>query len=224
MLIPVKDNIRARSAPIITISIVVVNIFVFVWFGIVEKVNEASLVARFGFVARYFLRAWTAHQTDIPLETGKIVTAMFLHDGLFHVGGNMLFLWIFGNNVEDALGAMRYWGFYLAGGVCATLSQVSADPTASVPMVGASGAVSGILGAYLVLFPRARVKTVLFLLVFVTTVDIPAVLLLTAWFALQLVFAGSEGVAWFAHIGGFIFGAVTIKLFALGRDGRQGIS
>ena len=148
-----------------------------------------------------------------------IFTSMFLHGGVLHVAGNMLYLWIFGNNVEDAAGHLRFLGFYLCSGLAACAAQFSFDPSSTVPMIGASGAVSGILGAYLLLFPWARVKTLIFILVFITTVDIPAVVLLTVWFIMQIAFSQGQGVAWFAHIGGFIFGLVAIKVFMLGKGG-----
>jgi membrane associated rhomboid family serine protease len=141
---------------------------------------------------------------------------MFLHGGVLHIAGNMLYLWIFGNNIEDALGHPKFVLFYLLSGLVAAFVQVSFDPAASVPMIGASGAVSGILGAYLLLFPWARVKTLIFIFVFITTVDIPAMVLLTMWFLVQILFSHGQGVAWFAHIGGFVFGLVTVKVFAIG--------
>ena len=147
-----------------------------------------------------------------------IFTSMFLHGGVLHVAGNMLYLWIFGNNVEDAHRAREVPAFLSAcPGWSPAVAQFSFDPSSAVPMIGASGAVSGILGAYLLLFPRAKVKTLVFIFVFITTVDIPAVLLLTVWFLMQIIFSQGQGVAWFAHIGGFLFGLVTIKIFMLGR-------
>jgi membrane associated rhomboid family serine protease len=126
----------------------------------------------------------------------------------------MLYLWIFGNNVEDALGHMRFIFFYLVSGLVAAAFQFSNDPSSSVPMIGASGAISGVLGAYLVLYPYARIKTLLIIFIFFKVIELPAILLLTVWFLIQVFYSTSmEGVAWFAHIGGFIFGLLTIKLF-----------
>jgi membrane associated rhomboid family serine protease len=154
---------------------------------------------------------------------------MFMHGGLLHLGGNMLFLWIFGNNVEDSMGPLKFIGFYLLGGLAATALQIVIDPSSTVPTVGASGAIAGVLGGYLILFPRARVVTLIFIVFFVTLVELPAIWILGFWFVQQLVFgwldlgaAGAEGgVAYFAHIGGFVFGLAAIKLFADDRKQRR---
>ena len=150
-----------------------------------------------------------------------LVTSMFLHGSWFHLIGNMWFLWIFGNNVEDSMGHLRFVVFYLLTGVVAALSHVLLDPGSSVPLVGASGAISGIMGAYLVLYPRARVDTLIFLVIFVRVVPLPAWVILGYWFLIQLVStgaaAGGGGVAYAAHVGGFVAGAVLIKLFSNSR-------
>ena len=158
-----------------------------------------------------------------------LFTAMFMHGGLLHLGGNMLFLWIFGNNVEDSMGPLKFIAFYLLGGLAATALQVAIDPGATVPTVGASGAIAGVLGGYLILFPRARVVTLIFIVFFVTIVELPAVLILGFWFVQQLLFGWLDlnaagdggGVAYFAHIGGFVFGLAAIKLFADDRKRRR---
>jgi membrane associated rhomboid family serine protease len=147
---------------------------------------------------------------------------MFMHGGLLHLGGNMLFLWIFGNNVEDSMGRLTFLGFYLVGGVAAMAAQTLVDPGAAVPTVGASGAVSAVLGAYLLLYPRARVITLVILVVFVTLIEIPAMLVLVLWIGQQILFSAldyssggeSGGVAYFAHIGGFVFGLLVVRLLA----------
>jgi membrane associated rhomboid family serine protease len=152
---------------------------------------------------------------------------MFLHGGWLHIAGNMLFLWVFGNNVEDRLGRPLFVGFYLLGGVAAAALQLAFDPSSAVPSLGASGAVAAVLGAYLVLFPRARVVTLVILVFFITAVELPAVLVLGAWFVLQL-FSGvgglgaevNAGVAYWAHVGGFLFGLGTAALFFRGRGRR----
>ena len=148
-------------------------------------------------------------------------TSMFMHGSLFHLAGNMLFLWIFGNNIEDSMGRARFVAFYLLGGLAALAGQVLVDPSAAVPTVGASGAIAAVLGGYAVLYPRARVLTVIFIIIFFTVVRLPALLVLGLWFALQLLPAFSQpvsgmggGVAYFAHIGGFLFGLALIRLFA----------
>ena len=158
-----------------------------------------------------------------------ILTSMFMHGGIFHLVGNMLFLWIFGSTVEGALGRARFPLFYLLAGVVAAYSQALLSPDATVPTIGASGAVAGVLGAYLLLHPRAKVLTMFIIIFFVTVIEIPAVLLLLAWFALQFLpavgqlasvdIADSGSIAYLAHVGGFIFGLVAIKLFMLRRGG-----
>jgi membrane associated rhomboid family serine protease len=146
---------------------------------------------------------------------------MFLHGSLLHLGGNMLFLWIFGNNIEDSMNRLIFVVFYLLGGLAALGLQVAIDPDSLIPTVGASGAIAGVLGAYARLYPRARVVTVIIIIIFFTIVTLPALLVLGLWFLLQLLPAFSEpigntggGVAYFAHIGGFLFGVLAIKLFA----------
>ena len=159
---------------------------------------------------------------DIP-TWATVFTGMFTHAGLLHLGGNMLFLWIFGNNVEDSMGPVRFLIFYLLAGIAALALQTAISPDAVVPTLGASGAIAGVLGGYIVLYPRARVLTLLFLIIFFTFIELPAVLFLFIWFAQQAVFAAvgltnprgsGGGVAYFAHVGGFVFGLLAIKLFA----------
>jgi membrane associated rhomboid family serine protease len=153
---------------------------------------------------------------------------MFLHVNLIHLGGNMLYLWIFGNNIEDRLGPIGFIGFYLLGGAAAAFAQVAIDPTSQVPMVGASGAISAVLGAYIVLFPGARVLSLIFLGFFYQLIEVPAIAILGLWFAIQLIdglgslgLAGSEGgVAFFAHIGGFVMGVVVGLLIRGSERGR----
>ena len=154
----------------------------------------------------------------------SVLVAMFLHGGWLHLGGNMLFLWVFGNNIEDRLGYVLFMPFYLAGGVAATALQVAIDANSTVPNVGASGAIAAVLGAYIVLYPRARVTSLLMLFIFIQVIEVPAIVVLGLWFVLQ-VFTGvgglgagvNGGVAYFAHIGGFVFGAVVAWLFLRGR-------
>ena len=141
-----------------------------------------------------------------------VLYSMFLHGGLLHIAGNMLFLWVFGNNIEDKMGAVPYAIFYLLSGVVATLAHVAVQPNSTVPLIGASGAVAGVMGAYLVLFPRVRIRTV-FIVFLILIRDIPAMWLLIAWFALQFFTGNDSGVAWVAHVGGFVFGALVALLF-----------
>ena len=160
---------------------------------------------------------------DQPPTFLTILTSMFMHGGFLHIIGNMLFLWIFGNNVEDAMGRLKFILFYLLGGIAAVGLQVAVDPSSTAPTVGASGAIAGVLGGYILLYPRARVLTLIFIIFFVTFVELPAMLVLGFWFLQQIFFGavglsdptgGGGGVAYFAHIGGFVFGLIFIRMFA----------
>jgi len=214
LMIPIKDNIPTRIFPIITISVIIVNILIFLWqrfaFG---GIDSNTIYKYYGLVPQELSMAIIERHELLPYNILTIFTSMFLHGGYFHLAGNMLYLWIFGNNVEDAVGHKKFVLFYLFSGIAAAIFQFLYDPSSNIPMIGASGAVSGVLGAYLLLFPRARVKTVLFIFIFIKVVEIPAILLLTIWFLIQLLYSSGEGVAWYAHIGGFIFGLLSIKLF-----------
>jgi membrane associated rhomboid family serine protease len=158
------------------------------------------------------------------LET--IFTSMFMHGSILHIGGNMLFLWIFGNNVEDSMGPVKFIAFYLLGGIAALALQVAVGPNSTAPTVGASGAIAAVLGGYILLYPRARVLTLVFIILFFTVIELPAVVMLGIWFAQQALFGaanltnptgGGGGVAYFAHVGGFAFGLLTIRLLATRR-------
>jgi membrane associated rhomboid family serine protease len=214
-MIPLKDNIPTRTRPIITASLIFVNVLIFFWQRLVLTPGESdALYKYYGLVPLEFFTAFIGRYDLLPYNVATVFTSMFLHGGFVHLGGNMLYLWIFGNNIEDSLGHGRFVLFYLTSGVTAAMFQLLYDPGSSVPMIGASGAISGILGAYLLLFPYAKIKTLIFILIFIKIVELPAVLLLTIWFFMQI-FLSQEGVAWYAHIGGFIFGLLTIKLFTV---------
>jgi len=168
---------------------------------------------------------------DSPPWWVTVFTSMFLHGGILHIAFNMLFLWIFGNNVEDSMGPVKFLAFYLLGGIAATALQTAVDPGSAVPNIGASGAIAGVLGGYLLLFPRARVITVIFIIFFFTIIELPALIILGFWFVQQVLFGyfglssggDSGGVAYFAHIGGFAFGLLAIKLFASERRRQRQI-
>ncbi len=159
-----------------------------------------------------------------PLPAWETVfTSMFMHGSILHIGGNMLFLWIFGNNVEDAMGPVKFFGFYILGGLAALALQVAVGPNSTAPTIGASGAIAGVLGGYIVLYPRARVLTLVFIILFFTVIELPAWVMLGIWFAEQAIFGaagltnpagGGGGVAYFAHVGGFAFGLLTVRLLA----------
>ncbi|CAI2717996.1 rhomboid family intramembrane serine protease [Nitrospina watsonii] len=211
-MIPLHDENPTRTFPLFTIGLVAANILVFFW--------ELSLAQQgTEFITEYGLVPYQL--THQPLQNyPNVFSSMFMHAGWGHLLGNMLYLWIFGNNIEDQLGKLRFILFYLTCGALAAGSHVAADLNSQIPMVGASGAISGVLGAYLMLFPFARVKTLVFLGFFITIVRIPAIFLLLVWVGLQVLNnmatgPDSGGVAWLAHIGGFIVGAVLIHPFRL---------
>lgn len=215
-MFPLKDDNPSRTTPVVTIGLIILNVLVFIYQLSLElggpegaRAGE-SFIREFGLVPCR-LTGSCLGPSDLPSPVLTIFTSMFMHGGLFHVGGNMLYLGIFGNNVEDTLGHLRYLVFYLASGLAAALTQVAVGPGSDVPMVGASGAVSGVLGAYLLLFPHAHVTTLIILGFFFRVVRVPALFVLGFWIVLQVLnglgsFGASGGVAFFAHIGGFIAG------------------
>lgn len=221
MFIPLRDDNPTSRFPLVTVALIAVNTAVFLFQAVTPHGLELAAV-RFGAVpyAVIHFRSLPGPAAFPPLLT--LLTSMFLHGSLFHLLGNMLYLWIFGNNIEDRLGPVRFVLFYLVCGVAASLTHVLFEPASRVPMIGASGAIAGILGAYALLFPRARVRTLIFLIFYIDVVSIPAGLILGLWFLLQILNVGmGGGVAWFAHIGGFLAGLVFIAL-ALGREIRRG--
>jgi membrane associated rhomboid family serine protease len=220
---PLKDDNPARSIPLVTIALIAANVLVFLYQvsleagGVQGARAGQAFIEEFGLVPCRLTGACPS-PTDLPSPTLTVFTSMFMHGGLFHIGGNMLFLWIFGNNVEDTLGHGRYLVFYLACGVAAALAQTAIGPSSPIPMVGASGAVSGVLGSYLLLFPHASVTTLIILGFFFRLVKIPAVVVLGFWIVLQVLnglgsFGASGGVAFFAHIGGFVAGMGLLSVF-----------
>jgi membrane associated rhomboid family serine protease len=220
-VIPLKDNVPTRTLPIIAVSFIFVNILIFLWQRFALQGNASEMIYQYyGFVPHELIISLTTQWSLVPYNVMTMFTSMFLHGGFLHLAGNMLYLWIFGNNIEDAFGHMRFIPFYILSGLVAAVFQLFYDPSSNVPMIGASGAISGVLGAYLVLYPYARIKTLIFFFV----VELPAVVLLTIWFFVQVFYSTAmDGVAWYAHIGGFIFGLLTAKLFARksGRESRS---
>jgi membrane associated rhomboid family serine protease len=218
-MLPLRDVNPTRTFPLVTIALIAVNVLVFIYELILGPQLE-------GFVQSWAIIPYEiTHGVDLPPASIQpiyltLITAMFLHGGIVHIAGNMLFLWIFGNNIEDAMGSLRFIVFYLLCGLVAAFAQIAVGPNSDIPNIGASGAIAGVLGAYLLLFPRAEVQTLVFLGFFVRLVRLPALLFLGLWFVLQL-FSGvaglgmeaTGGVAWFAHIGGFIAGIVLINIF-----------
>lgn len=221
-MIPLKDNIPTRTFPIITVGFIFVNIIIFVWQHIILHASAGAMLYTYlGLVPKEFIASFVSRHDLLPYNVMTIFTSMFIHGGFLHIIGNMLYLWIFGNNIEDRLGHIGFFIFYIFSGICAAIFQLFYDPAADVPMIGASGAVSGVLGAYLVSFPYARIKTILIIIIFIKIVDIPAVILLTAWFFMQFLYANVDGIAWYAHIGGFIFGLIFTLLFLARKTTRK---
>src|SRR5438094_890155 len=215
-MIPLRDLNPTRTTPVVNYLIIALNIVAFLWELQFGRYLEQALF-RVAFIPMLFWQPGYFVPSIV-----KIFISMFLHGGLMHIGSNMLYLWIFGDNIEDQLGHGRYLFFYLICGFGATLSHAFFNAGSRVPAIGASGAIAGVLGAYLILFPRARVTTIIPLFVFITVRDLPAVVILGLWFVLQL-FSGvgslsvaaqeqAGGVAYFAHIGGFVLGMILIKI------------
>ena len=208
-MFPIRDSQPSYSKPVITVLIIVINLLVFLFEFSLDPYTLNAFIATYGLVPDQF-------------HFSAIFTSMFLHGGWLHVLGNMWFLWIFGDNIEDILGHDKYLLFYLVCGVAAAISQTFLNPFSRVPMVGASGAIAGVMGAYLVKFPRAQIRTLVTLFVFFFLTDVPAWAMLIYWFVIQL-FSGvgsiassqytqGGGTAFFAHVGGFVTGIVLIKV------------
>jgi len=242
---PVKDDIPTRRFPVLTVAIIAICCAVYFLFehGLWDLgATGNERVLEYGAIPYEITHpgkecAEAAGQLVCEGQPGvsgtapeqapwwvTIFTSMFMHGSLLHLAGNMLFLWIFGNNIEDSMDEFRFVAFYLLGGVIAVAAQVLVDPNAAVPTVGASGAIAAVLGGYALLYPRARVITVVFIVIFFTIIELPALLVLGFWILIQLFLGandlgsqaagGSGGVAYFAHIGGFVFGLIAIRLFA----------
>ena len=223
-MFPLKDDLPTRATPVITVCLIVLNALVFVYQVVLEAGDlgegagaAQAFVMEFGLIPCRLTGA-CAKVPDLPSPALTIFTSMFLHGGFFHIAGNMLYLWIFGNNVEDTLGHGRFVVFYLASGIAAAVTQTLVGPDSRVPMIGASGAISGVLGAYFVLFPQASVLTLVIFGFFWRLVRIPALVVLGFWMVVQILnglgsFGAGGGVAWFAHIGGFFAGMGLLFLF-----------
>jgi membrane associated rhomboid family serine protease len=248
-VIPLKDNIPTDRFPFVTFALIVANVIVY----ILAVRHGGSLISgptpqqevKFGAIPFALTHPGDhcgllptgavacqgqPHVVGTPPDTiptwQTVFTAMFMHASIIHIGGNMIFLWIFGNNVEDSMGPVKFFFFYIIGGIAALALQVAISPNSTAPTLGASGAIAAVLGGYIVLYPRARVLTLVIIIFFVTVIELPALVMLGIWFAEQAVFAAAGlttatgaggGVAYFAHIGGFVFGALTIKLLATKR-------
>jgi membrane associated rhomboid family serine protease len=248
---PLRDNIPTDRFPVVTVLLIAMNAITYLFLqpksGIDfsgASLHQGALV-HYGFIPYEFTH-WGKH-CDL-VQSGQVAcegmngvrgsashqiatwltpfTAMFTHSGLLHLGGNMLFLWIFGNNVEDAMGPVRFFAFYLLGGLAATALQLLMGPSSTTPNLGASGAIAAVLGGYIITYPRARVVTVVFLIFLFTIIELPAIFFLGIWFLQQLFFGAltsantvaGGGVAYWAHVGGFAAGLLLVKLFATRRS------
>ena len=237
-MIPLRDDVPSRSLPIVTFVLIGLNVAAYVYqlslgFAVDPAGRAAAEAFVFEFGATPCRLTATCDRGDFPSPYVTVFTSMFLHGSPLHVGGNMLYLWIFGDNVEDTLGHARFLVFYLLSGVAAAVAQTITSPASTIPMIGASGAVSGVLGAYLLLFPYATILTLMIFGFFVRSVHIPAVIVLGFWIVLQPINGWltvsasamgrgeSGGVAWFAHIGGFLAGMVLLLLFRPRPSRRQ---
>lgn len=222
-MFPIRDTIPSKRLPVVTYLLVAANIGLF-FYEISLGENLPPFLERFAVVPARLLGGGALSVRELLTP----VTAMFLHGGWMHLLGNMLYLYIFGDNVEDTLGHGRYLLFYIACGAASFAVQIGFQPASAVPNLGASGAIAGVLGAYLLLFPRARVVTLLPLFIFFTTVEIPAVVFLGLWFLVQFLSGtvslgqadATGGVAWWAHVGGFVAGIVFLKVFTIRGRGR----
>ena len=207
-MIPLRDTRPSSTTPVVTIFIIAINVLVFLYMFTLDPYSQNDFIQTYAVISS-------------RLHLSALVTSMFLHGGWMHIIGNMWFLWIYGDNVEDVLGHGKYLAFYLICGVVAALAQYAMSPYSHVPMLGASGAIAGVMGAYLIKFPHSRIVTLIPIFFFWTTVEIPALLILMYWFLLQFLSgvgsigysqASQGGVAFFAHIGGFIAGMILIAV------------
>ena len=210
-MFPLRDTQPSYSKPVVTVVLIVINVLVFLYQVSLDPYSRNEFIATYGLVPDHF-------------TFQSVLTSMFLHGGWLHVLGNMWFLWIFGDNIEDILGHAKYLLFYLLCGFAAAMAQFLADPSSRIPMVGASGAIAGVMGAYLVKFPHSRILSLVTIIFFFTTVEVPAWLMLIWWFFIQF-FNGvgsigyshasqGGGVAFLAHVGGFLAGIALIYLLA----------
>jgi membrane associated rhomboid family serine protease len=216
-MFPIRDTQPSYSKPVVTVVLIVVNVLVFLYQFSLDSFSQNAFMDRYALVPDRF-------------HFSNVITSMFLHGGWMHVLGNMWFLWIFGDNIEDILGHAKYLLFYFICGIAAALTQVFFNPVSRVPMVGASGAIAGVMGAYMIKFPNSRIRTLLFLFIFFTMVDVPAWIMLIYWFGLQFV-GGFEslasaqvaqgGTAFFAHVGGFVSGILFINLLGAAQPYRR---
>ncbi len=221
-MIPIRDNIPSRHAPVMTVAIIGANVLAFVYALVLGPHDVRRLYYLFGIVPARFSHPLWAARVGFPVhDYWPFLTSMFLHGGWLHLIGNLWTLWIFGDNVEDRMGPFRFLAFYLLCGLAAGVTHALTNPSSIVPTVGASGAIAGVMGAYFILYPRARVLTLVPILIFPLFLEVPAFVFLSIWFLAQI-FSGTlslattsdvGGIAWWAHGGGFLAGVVLLGLF-----------
>jgi membrane associated rhomboid family serine protease len=225
-MFPIRDDQPRFSTPYVNYFIIALNVFIYLFFELPVKLQGeryfSALVFEFGFVPQHLVRALEGSPNySISASLVTVFTSMFLHADLFHIIGNLWFLWIFGDNVEDYLGHFTYLIFYLLSGIAAALTFIAINPLTSVPTLGASGAIAGVMGGYILLYPKARVQTLVVLIVFFTFWWLPAWVFLGYWFVIQFLMTSATagaphhqtgGVAFAAHVGGFIAGLLLVKL------------
>jgi membrane associated rhomboid family serine protease len=209
-MFPLRALIRLNSFPAVTLALIVVNTFAFLFEQALSPYGYSAIIHHYALI-------------PATIHPSALLTSMFLHGGWFHLIGNMWFLWVFGTRVEDALGAFKYLAYYLLCGIVAALVHLALNLGSPIPTIGASGAIAGVMGGFLLLYPHARIHTLIFIVIFVTTIEVPAVLLLVYWFLLQLLsglssfgrisYSDAGGIAWFAHVGGFLAGMLLLTLF-----------
>ena len=211
-MIPLRDNTKANNFPIVTVSLVLINVLVFIYQLTLPQEALNRLLHTFGVIPMIYTSNFlpTLFLTE-PFWIVPLFSSMFLHGSFLHIIGNMLYLWVFGDNIEDKLGKLNFIFFYLAAGLVGTLAHIATNPTSTIPTIGASGAIAGVLGAYFIAFPKAKVLALVPVGIFVTVLTVPALLFLVLWFVFQLVsgltaFGAGQMVAWWAHIGGFVAG------------------
>lgn len=229
-MVPLRDDNPTSTTPYVTYWLIGLNVAIFLIEVSLPNRILQGVFESWGMVPLRLTASFTG-QDPWPIATLlTLITSQFLHGGWLHVGGNMLYLWVFGNNIEDKLGRLKFIVFYLGCGVLASLAQWIFEPTSIVPTVGASGAIAGVMGAYIIRFPRAQILTLLPLFIFFTTIRVPAILFLGFWFVQQALYGlasvgqvqmGSGGVAYWAHAGGFVFGMVLGPLLGLLADRRS---
>lgn len=211
-MIPLRDSTKAEKFPIVTVILVLMNIFVFTYQLTLPQENLNHLIHTFGVIPTVYTSNFlpTLFLTE-PFWIVPLFSSMFLHGSFLHIIGNMLYLWVFGDNIEDKLGRLNFIFFYMAAGFLANLAHIATNPASAIPTIGASGAIAGVLGAYLIAFPKAKVLTLVPIGIIPIPVIVPALLFLVLWFVFQLlsgltVFGAGQMVAWWAHIGGFVAG------------------